>query len=72
VTTVNSLAMAIAVLCSGVGAWLTMAGFVVAAFRPINPLFPRLPQVPFGVAVSTIGLLMFGAGSIGCARFLLL
>ncbi len=68
---VTGITLALALLSMGVGAWLTMAGFVLATLRATE-IDVRAPlAIRQGVAASCIGLLMFGAGSIGIARLLI-
>lgn|GEM_PF-6488961 len=67
---VTGITLALALLCMGVGAWLTMAGFVLATLRATEGGARAALMIRQGVAASCIGMLMFGAGSIGIARLM--
>jgi hypothetical protein len=70
VNIVTGITVVLALLCMGVGAWLTMAGFVLATLRASEGGARGALKIRTGIAASCIGLLMFGAGSIGVARLL--
>lgn len=67
---VTGITLALALLCMGIGAWLTMAGFVLATLRACEGGARAALTIRTGVGATCVGMLMFGAGSIGIARLL--